>query len=266
MATQRKIKNSVGTISPIHVWQAALFFTLPGIFAYLGAYVFVPLADRVGIPLIVSWTLFTQLPIFVLASAIIVHYFRQPATTWATFVERFRIRNLTRKEWFVYVPAGFLLVIILNEALSWTVPLLSDIPVFAPPPVVPELFSDPYAAIEQGAAQTFMGVEASGQWWLVVYWIVAWIIGAVWAEEIVWRGYLLPRMELSMGQWAWVVNGLMWNLLYHLYTSYNYLSDMPMMLILPFLAYRLRTTSIAAVLHMIMVALALVILIPGIIS
>lgn len=91
-----------------------------------------------------------------------------------------------------------------------------------------------------------------------------WIFGAVWAEEIVWRGYLLPRMALSMGAWIWVVNGLMWNLLYHLYTSYNYLSDMPMMLILPFLAYRLRTTTITAVLHMIMVALALVILVPGI--
>ena len=144
--------------------------------------------------------------------------------------------------------------------------MLADTPLFQRPPIVPDLFSDPYTALESGGAVTFLGVEAQGQWWLILYWMIVWMIVSVCAEELVWRGYLLPRMELRFGmRAAWLLNGIFWNFIYHLYTPYNYLSDLPMMLILPFLAGYLRKTQISIVLHGLMVGLALVILVPGVI-
>lgn len=258
-------KTQVRTIQPLPIWQMLLFLGGPGVLAYLGVYVGVPIAQTYDVPLILSWTLFSQGPIYLLATGLVIWYFRQPGTTWATFKDRFRFHRLTRREWMIYVPVGFVVVMLLNELLAWTVPIMAETALFQRPPVVPLIFEDPYVALESGGAITFLGVETAGQWWLIPFWVVVWMFGAVLCEEIVWRGYLLPRMELRFGgTGAWILNGLMWNFLYHLYTPYNFISDLPTMLILPFLAWHARKTTLSAVLHSLIVGLALVILIPGI--
>jgi membrane protease YdiL (CAAX protease family) len=69
-------------------------------------------------------------------------------------------------------------------------------------------------------------------------------------EEIIWRGYLLPRMEQTHGRAAWLINGLLWNGLCHLYTLYNLCTDLPFMLLIPFLAQRTQSTWTAVILHL----------------
>ncbi|MBI3578943.1 MAG: CPBP family intramembrane metalloprotease, partial [Ignavibacteriales bacterium] len=29
-------------------------------------------------------------------------------------------------------------------------------------------------------------------------------------EELMWRGYLLPRQSATLGQYAWILNGVLW--------------------------------------------------------
>ena len=86
---------------------------------------------------------------------------------------------------------------------------------------------------------------------------------AVIGEEIVWRGYVLPGQEVQFGRYAWLINGLLWNLPFHLYTIHNVISDMPLFFILPFLVQLQKNTWLGIAIHAFLVSLALIILVPG---
>ena len=84
-------------------------------------------------------------------------------------------------------------------------------------------------------------------------------------EELVWRGYVLPRQEAAYGMWAWLVNGLLWNIPFHWYTLSNLFSDMPFYLILPFCVQRIQNTWFAVIIHVMMISMAYVIILAGMI-
>jgi len=172
---------------------------------------------------------------------------------------------LSRRNWLL-IPIAIPLILVLNFVLAPTIPILQRIPLFAPAPVAPELFTNAYEEVaSSGANVTFMGVPLEPQnWWLIPYWTI-WGVAAL-AEEIVWRGYALPRQELTHGRWAWMVNGLLWNIPFHAYVAFNLFSDMPMYLIVPFLAQWRKSTWLSLLIHLLMLSLAYAIIIPGVLG
>jgi membrane protease YdiL (CAAX protease family) len=243
---------------PIPTWQSALFFGVPGVLVYIGTYFIVPRMLTAGVPLIWAWTLALFLPYQTLAVGLVTHHLIQPGHDWRTFSRRFRFTPIPRRDW-KWVALAFPLVVLSFATLEWTVPLLAQ--VFPPSPAAPALFADP--SVNASSVDTFFGVPMAGNYWLLPFWAVWGVVGVM-GEEIIWRGYLLPRMEQTHGRWAWLVNGLMWNLLFHLYTLYNALTDLPFMLLLPFLAQRTRSTWTSFILHLMLQGLGFVILIPGV--
>ena len=155
-------------------------------------------------------------------------------------------------------------IAVLSFALEWTQPLIKDL--LPQQPIVPELFDDPYATVGEGNQEaTFFGRPMEGNFWLIPFWII-WVVVIVTSEEILWRGYALPRMEAAYGSWAFLVNGLLWNLPFHTYTFWNVFTDMPMYLIIPFVATKTKSTWGAILLHVSLLMLALVYLIPGVLG
>lgn len=255
--------NSHGPLLPIALWQVALFFFVPGVLKYIATYFIVPPVVEAGFPLIWAWTLAVFLPYQPLAIALVIQHFRQPGNNWRTFAKRFRFTAIPRHMW-KWIALAFPIIVISNFMLEGTVPILSQI--FPPSPAAPELFADPNAAVEAGGAiGTFFGVPMQGNVWLLGFWLM-WSIMGVTGEEVIWRGYLLPRMELTQGRWAWLYNGIMWDVLFHLFTLYNMLTDLPFMLIIPFLAQRTKSTWTSIILHIGLQWLAFLILVPGVFS
>jgi membrane protease YdiL (CAAX protease family) len=68
------------------------------------------------------------------------------------------------------------------------------------------------------------------------------------AEELWWRGYILPRQELEHGKFAFLVNGILWSL-FHMYKWWA----VPMMLLRnwmePFVVQRTKNTTPAIIMH-----------------
>ena len=95
------------------------------------------------------------------------------------------------------------------------------------------------------------------------FWLI-WVVGGVLGEELVWRGYLLPGQEARYGRWAWLVNGMLWNVPFHLYTLSNSLSDLPFYLVLPFVVQRTGNTWVAVGVHALMASMAYVLILPGV--
>lgn len=76
-------------------------------------------------------------------------------------------------------------------------------------------------------------------------------------EELLWRGYLFPRQELTHGKHTWVVHGLLWTG-FHMFAPYNALMVLPGALFMSYIVQRYRNTSFFIVEHALMNA------IPGI--
>ena len=63
-----------------------------------------------------------------------------------------------------------------------------------------------------------------------VYWLIGARLGLlainIIGEELLWRGFILPRQEITHGRWAWVVHGVQWTL-FHLFKPWEFLMLLP---------------------------------------
>jgi membrane protease YdiL (CAAX protease family) len=72
------------------------------------------------------------------------------------------------------------------------------------------------------------------------------IIGPV-AEELFFRGYLLPRMA-DLKQWAWILNGLFFGL-YHFWQPHNYLAVVGVGMVISYVVWKKRNVYLGIVIH-----------------
>ena len=224
----------------------------------VGVRIFVPLTVMKGWPLIVSYPLFVWAPVVLLLAGVFFCFFRDP--DHPSFGDRFRFRRISGRTW-LWIVGGFVGIQALELFASPTRRLLAALPVFSPPPFTPQLF-DPFFSIERGLTHLF-GVPLAGNWWLVGFWLL-WLAVNIGGEEILWRGYALPLQERVFGRHAWLVNGVLWNLLVHAFMPWGYLTLLPVSLILPYLVQRHGNSWIGVFIHGIGNLLVLVVMIPEI--
>lgn len=84
--------------------------------------------------------------------------------------------------------------------------------------------------------------------WILAAWVPFFAL-ALFTEEIVWRGVVLPRQESALGPQAWLANGAGW-LLFHLaFGPAILLSLLPIVAILPWVVQRRRNSWVGVVIH-----------------
>jgi membrane protease YdiL (CAAX protease family) len=87
-----------------------------------------------------------------------------------------------------------------------------------------------------------------GRLWILALWLPFWLLN-IFAEEILWRGVILPRQEVTFGDWAWLANGVGW-LLFHLAFGPDFMVALaPIILVLPYIVQRRRNSWIGVTLH-----------------
>lgn len=68
-------------------------------------------------------------------------------------------------------------------------------------------------------------------------------------EELLWRGYLLPRQELVFGNKAWLLNGLLWVVFHIPFGLRIIIMVLPVFFALPWLAMKTKSTWPGIILH-----------------
>jgi len=101
-----------------------------------------------------------------------------------------------------------ILVLIGEEVLTSTRVFLSQYMFFQAPDFYPDLFKPNYEI--KLPLTSFLGVGLPGNGTMLWLWLI-WLTVNIGCEELLWRGYALPRMGKTFGKWAWLVNGLLWN-------------------------------------------------------
>ena len=233
-------------LAPLPLSHQLLLFGLPGVSVFVGTWFLVPPLVAAGMPYAVAFLLTTLGPLLPLLPLAFVLYRRDGgAMTWPAIRDRFRLQRPRARD-FLWIIGGVVAVLVSEELLKPTSALLAQVPVLAPPAHFPRLF-DPTSEVVL-PLQEFFGVSLSGNWTVLAV-VVPFHFFSMSAEEVMWRGYILPRQEVSYGRWAWVINGLFWAYLVHMLLPWSFIGFLPSMLITPYLAQRCRNTWVSLGVH-----------------
>jgi membrane protease YdiL (CAAX protease family) len=214
--------NKNGVLKPMKLWQSLLFFLLPGLYGVFAFYVLFPLLVQFGMP--EEFAYGTQmLTVFLLLFIASIIGLRRDgwSLSWATVRDRFRIKRMDSTAWkwtLIFSFLNLLLGYLLNLIGLFVFEKLG----FWPPDADILLTNIPFNIL-------VLGIN-------------------ILAEELWWRGYILPRQELEHGKFAFLVNGILWSL-FHMYKWWA----VPMMLLRnwmePFVVQRTKNTTPAIIMH-----------------
>lgn len=224
-----------------------LLFIFPGITGLIGLEYITPYLLERGYPILLLFPLFLWGGIFILFPVIFILYRQEGRQfTWIEFRDRFRLRALQRKD-IIWIVSGILIVLFFDFVIgSYLSEKMATIKLFAPPEHFPPLFN-PLKEIEL-PLQNLLGVPLHGNWLFLIVTILLHTFGLI-TEELLWRGFILPRQEVKWGKYAWIINGLFWAYLTHMVLKWSYLAFLPSMLITPFIAQRTKSTLVSLLVH-----------------
>ncbi|MFZ5879245.1 MAG: CPBP family intramembrane glutamic endopeptidase [Chloroflexota bacterium] len=225
------------------------FFTLPAVLFVLSMYILLPYLRTLGLSEYMSycWALISVL-VLMLVAAVIAYRIEGQPLTWAALAERFRLRAMTRQDW-LWTGGLFLFMLVSYSVMlgagrwliarNW-IPLPSYIPAMI----------DPRQSMSVDAMKGLLGGQVHGQWSLVIVTLLLLFFNIV-GEEFWWRGYILPRQELAMGKYTWLVHGVLWTL-FHGFKYWDWLALLPLCLGIAFVAQRRQNTWPGFITHLLL--------------
>jgi len=250
-------------LKPLALWKSLLLTLVPAVAAYLALHYLVParLAGT-GQPFfngyMIWWMTWMGL---VLIVSLVAYKLEDNPLTLRAFASRYRLRRLTRRDWLWTVGLlasqviGILLVGLLGKWLA-SIPLLS-----MPASFPPELQPGGTSALIPGE---FMGMALKGMWWIVLLYFLGWVCNIL-GEEFWWRGYMLPRQELTHGKWTWVVHGTLWGA-NHLFQKWTLPVLFPSALLYAYAAQKVKNTWMLIIVHGVMNLTTLVLIVIGVVG
>lgn len=236
--------------------NSLMFFGIPGIsifFMFDWGY-----EKLINWDIPVHWSTFMCLwgPMLIMISFVLVRFFM----SGLDFTNYFSIGKLNKKQVLIVIGA-FLVVQILEALLSFSRPLLASLQGFQVPSYYPDIFRlDMELKVP---LETFLGMKLKGNTFPIFFWLL-WLITNIGCEELLWRGYALPRMEKFFGRWAWLVNGLLWNIFIHLFMRWSFITLIPVTLIVPYLCQKYKSIWPGVLIHGLGNSLLFALLIPSV--
>ncbi len=246
------------TPTRISIWGSAFWFGIPGLAIFLGVRFGIPFLETKGVDNGTAFILALYVPLACLVPLSLVLYRREGNPwSWPHFKRRFRIRNLSGKSWLAILGA-FVAVQLAEGLLSVLSEPLRSVSLLKAPRFVPS----PFNGEVELPLKEFLGFDTAGNHWLVPLWVGC-LVANIAGEELMWRGYLLPRQELTHGRFAWLVHGLMWCFILHFFMPWQWLAILPSNLALPYLAQKTKSIWPSLVMHLAGNALVFAVLVPA---
>jgi membrane protease YdiL (CAAX protease family) len=169
-------------------------------------------------------------PLFVLA---IFLTRRDGFQTKTEIFERLRLQKMSSRDW-KYTIFSTLIIMVLSGAIMGISKFLNS--QFG----IPEIETTPsFMALEpfQGNERFFLLI------WLMMFFF------NIFGEELMWRGYILPRQEINLGNYAWVFNAILW-LMFHLCFGIQLMILLvPILFILPYAVQKTQNTFVGIYIH-----------------
>lgn len=237
-----KTQFTRGSSRPIGWAESIATFGFFSILLWLAIYVGIDwLRHTFGLSIMISWfiagTLIALLPMIVYT---VFRVRREGAISLHDFAEHLRIKSLKAADAWSAI-AGLIAVAVASSAF-FGIARVIDPKFLAMPP--------------------FMEVPSGNLFWIFLGWIPLFVCNIV-GEELLWRGYMLPRQGLVFGKWAWLVNAILW-LLYHWSINLpTMVLILPTTLIVPWIVQRRQNTWVGILIHGIFNAMGFILTVTG---
>jgi membrane protease YdiL (CAAX protease family) len=222
---------------PMSFWRSLLFFGVPLLMMIASFRGLIPMMDLMGVRLFITFLIALGGPLLLLL-LLSLRFYRKEGNPWnlQVFRERFRFHSMSSADWLWTI----LLTGILYGTNALLTPTYDWIASFIPIPkfLVRMLDQDP---------NYFMELSVKGNFWIPVG-MLAFVLCNVFGEEFWWRGYILPRQELSFGKWTWLIHGLLWNA-FHLFMPWELIRLLPGSLAIPLIAQKRKNTGPGIIAH-----------------
>ena len=221
-------------LKPMPFWVAFLFFGIPILVFYFKKLYVLPLMMQNGIPgmesYMISTIFLTLVPFFLIA--LLAYRLEQKEFSWQGLKKRFRLNKMDKKTWLWFL--GGIVVLLLLSAIVKT---------------MMEWIGSATGLFVYHSSPAEVGHRALmwNEWWLLLIYPVFFFFN-IFGEEFLWRGYILPRQELTHKKWAWVVNGALLTMV-HVPLGLAVVSMLPLMFITPYLTQKTKNTWVAICIH-----------------
>ena len=229
----KEVKN----VNPISFIYSVILFLVPSIYFTLITYFLIPyLNSSFDIHPALSWFiagLTVFIPLFILA---IILTKKDGFKTKMEIFKRLRLKRLSRRDW-KYVIISLILIFLIT-GLIMGISKFMDIK-FG----IPELETTPPFM----KFNAFVGKEK----FLLLVWLIMFFFN-MYGEELLWRGYILPRQEISLQNYAWIINGLLWIIFHTCFGIDLIIILLPIMFILPYAVYKTKNTNVGLLIHAIL--------------
>jgi membrane protease YdiL (CAAX protease family) len=146
------------------------------------------------------------------------------------------------------------------SALSTKLIALGIIPV---PDHLP-LILDPGAVYNHNSLSQIVGGQISGNWRVILIYFIMLFFNIA-GEELLWRGYILPRQELAFGKMTWLIHGLLWTM-FHSFKWWDLLSLLPVCLIISFVAQKRKSIWPGFIAHYIVNGIGLIMFLAAVLG
>lgn len=104
--------------------------------------------------------------------------------------------------------------------------------------------------LSQDSYASFLRMEKlkPEEYWLFLAWLPYFFFNIV-GEELMWRGYLLPRQAAALGRYAWILNGVLWAI-FHVGIGWRIaIVLLPIEFIVPYVVQKRRNTWLGIIIH-----------------
>lgn len=253
--------NADPRLRPIGLLRSAAYFGVPATVFSVSLLGLLPWMVRAGLGgLAVFAVAFSGPLVLLLCAALIAYRLEGRAWTWESFRDRMRLRRLSGRDW-LWTVALIVASPLLGLVVSPLVDALSAVQFYTAPPELVGFMS----GISEGRLG---GTPLLGRWDILLWTVLVLVVFNIGGEELWWRGVILPRQELAFGRWAWLVNGLLWNLFHVFYHADlgSVVAYLPITLPLAFVAQRTRSTWPGVIAHLVSNGAFAVVLLRGVIG
>jgi membrane protease YdiL (CAAX protease family) len=234
-------------LKPMTVQSSLLFFGIPAILVTIQIYFVMGLFADLSLPIFWNYTLvYATIPMVLLIIVSLIFYRREGnALSWSGLKQRFRLHRMNKNDWlwalglflFMFITAGILSVV--------TSPVIASL--FPPPDYWPDELNPLKSSPSTEIPTVFLGEPLIGNWWILLV-VFSSLVIATLGEELWWRGYILPRQELTHDKNTWIVHGILWNL-FHIFHPWNLLVLLPGTLALSYVVQKRENTWVAIIAH-----------------
>jgi membrane protease YdiL (CAAX protease family) len=219
------------SLKPFGWFPSLVLFGLAGLILYAETNYLIPyLASISGTETVILWFFVSAFGMFIPLLFIASCFLWKEAWLFkpGMWKERLRFRKMNGGDW-IWGIGGMIVIGILSYIIMIVIEKITG-PVDHQPP--------------------FMSFEPlnAGRYWILAVWLPYWIFNIM-GEEILWRGVILPRQEVSFGKYAWMIHGFGWGLFHIAFGWQLLITLIPILFVQSFIVQKRKNSWIGVFIH-----------------